>query len=39
VSTGPSSGKEKGKAVPQIILSDTEVSLEEDDIPLQRRMR
>jgi hypothetical protein len=38
-STGPSSGKEKGKVVPRIVLSDTEVSSEEDDVPLQRRMR
>jgi hypothetical protein len=35
VSTGPSSGK----VIPQIVLSDTEVLSEEDDIPLQRRMR
>jgi hypothetical protein len=39
VSTGPGSDKGKGKAAPQIILSDTEVSSEEDDIPLQRRTR
>jgi hypothetical protein len=39
VSTGPSSGKEKGKVIPQIVLNDTEVLSEEDDIPLQRRMR
>jgi hypothetical protein len=39
VSTGPSSGKEKGKAVPHVILSDTEVLSEEDDVPLQRKMR
>jgi hypothetical protein len=25
--------------IPRIILSDTEVSSEEDDVPLQRRMR
>jgi hypothetical protein len=34
VSTGPSSGKGKGKATPQIVLSDTEVSSDEDDTPL-----
>jgi hypothetical protein len=34
VSTGPRSGKEKGKAVPHVILSDTEVSSEEDNAPL-----
>jgi hypothetical protein len=33
-STGPSPGKEKGKMVPHIILSDTEVSSEDDDVPL-----
>jgi hypothetical protein len=33
-STGPSSDKEKGKAVRQIVLTDTEVSSEEDDVPL-----
>jgi hypothetical protein len=33
-STGPSSRKEKGKAVPHIILSDIEVTLQEDDAPL-----
>jgi hypothetical protein len=38
-SIGPSSDKEKGKAVPHIVLSDTEVSSEEDGVPLQRRMR
>jgi hypothetical protein len=32
------SGKGKGKAAPQIVLSDTEVSSEEDDIPLKRMM-
>jgi hypothetical protein len=39
VSTGPGSDKGKGKVAPQIVLSDTEVSSEEDDVPLQRRMR
>jgi hypothetical protein len=34
VSTSPGSGKGKGKAAPQIILSNTEVSSEEDDVPL-----
>jgi hypothetical protein len=38
-STGPSSSKEKGKVVPHIVLSNTKVSSEEDDVPLQRRMR
>jgi hypothetical protein len=38
-STGPSSVMVKGKAVPRIVLNDTEVSSEEDDITLQRRMR
>jgi hypothetical protein len=33
VSTGPNSDKEKGKEIPHIILSDMEVSLEEDDAP------
>jgi hypothetical protein len=37
-STSPGSGKGKGKAAPQIVLSDIEVLLEEDDAPLQRRM-
>jgi hypothetical protein len=32
-SIGPSSDKEKGKVVPHIVLSDTEVSSEEDDVP------
>jgi hypothetical protein len=32
-STDPSCGKGKGKAAPRIILSDTEVSSEEDDVP------
>jgi hypothetical protein len=39
VSTGPSSSKEKGKAVPHVVLNDMEVSSEEDDVPLQRRRR
>jgi hypothetical protein len=38
-SIGPGSGKGKGRVAPQIVLSNTEVSSEEDDIPLQRRMR
>jgi hypothetical protein len=38
-STSPSSDKVKGKVVPRVVLNDTKVSLEEDDIPLQRRMR
>jgi hypothetical protein len=38
-STGPSSDKEKGKVVPRVILSNMEVSLEQDDVPLQRRTR
>jgi hypothetical protein len=33
VSIGPSSDKEKGKVVPHIVLSDTEVSSEEDGVP------
>jgi hypothetical protein len=33
-STDPSSDKEKGKVVPHIILSDTEVSSKEDNVPL-----
>jgi hypothetical protein len=37
--TSPGSGLGKGKVAPWIILSDTEVSSEEDEIPLQRRMR
>jgi hypothetical protein len=32
-SIGPISDKEKGKAVPHIVLSDTEVSSEEDGVP------
>jgi hypothetical protein len=32
-STGPITGKEKGNAVPHVVLSDTEVSSEEDDVP------
>jgi hypothetical protein len=37
-STSLGSSKGKGKAAPQIVLSDIDVSSEEDDIPLQRRM-
>jgi hypothetical protein len=33
-STGPSSGKEKVKAVSHVVLNDIEVSSEEDDVPL-----
>jgi hypothetical protein len=38
-STGPGSGKGNGKATPRVVLSDTEVSSDEDDAPPQRRMR
>jgi hypothetical protein len=37
-STSPCSSKENGKVVPRVVLSDTAVSSEEDDVPLQRRM-
>jgi hypothetical protein len=33
-SMGPGSGKGKGKVAPRIVLSNTEVLSEEDDIPL-----
>jgi hypothetical protein len=36
-STDSGSGKGKSKEAPRIVLGDTEVSLEEDDVPLQRR--
>jgi hypothetical protein len=32
-STGPNSDKEKGKAVPHVVLTNTEVLSEEDDAP------
>jgi hypothetical protein len=39
VSTSPDSSKGKSKVAPRIVFSDTEVSSEEDEVPLQRRMR
>jgi hypothetical protein len=39
MSTNPDSGKGKAKVTPQIVLSDIEVSSEEDGVPLQRRMK